>query len=154
MRIMCMLRDMQYNTSLLPFMCNLQALANQGVFLFQSIKSQPLLEQAKIICFASFQYNYILFLYREISILLLVTQGKAVSRFSRRYKSLWSCRHELKAGRPAEVRRHSFFFFFFFQFYLFIYLFIYLFFINRDLYYHYITYNTFTTKFKVTKNYN
>ena len=33
--------------------------------------------------------------------------GKAVSRFSRRYKSLWSCRHELKAGRPAEVRRHS-----------------------------------------------
>ena len=30
----------------------------------------------------------------------------------------------------------------------------YFFFINRDLYYHYNTYNTFTTKFKVTKNYN
>ena len=39
----------------------------------------------------------------------------------------------------------------FYLFYFFIYLF---FFINRDLYYHYITYNTFTTKFKVTKNYN
>ena len=34
------------------------------------------------------------------------------------------------------------------------FLFFIFFFINRDLYYHYITYNTFTTKFKVTKNYN
>ena len=29
--------------------------------------------------------------------------------------------------------------------------FFFFFLINRDLYYHYITYNTFTTKFKVTK---
>ena len=32
--------------------------------------------------------------------------------------------------------------------------FFFFFIINRDLYYHYITYNTFTSKFKVTKNYN
>ena len=46
-------------------------------------------------------------------------------------------------------RHLQFLFFYFFIFFIFLF-----FFINRDLYYHYITYNTFTTKFKVTKNYN
>ena len=40
------------------------------------------------------------------------------------------------------------------EYFLFFFILFFFFFINRDLYYHYITYNTFTTKFKVTKNYN
>ena len=81
--------------------CNLQALANKGSFYFSQsspresntslvfIHSFARAGKDYLLCFIPvqlFSSTIILFLYREICILLLVTYGIAVSRFSRTAK--------------------------------------------------------------------
>ena len=66
----------------------------------------------------------------------LESRGIGVKVFKQRYQGV--------VTTIDDDVKFIYFFLFYFIFFL----------INRDLYCHYITYNTFTTKFKVTKNYN